>query len=110
MPVILLFCMVGSFAITNSVFGIAIMLVLGIIGFLMEENGFPIAPAILGIVIGPMLEDNFMATVIKTDGNIIGFFDRPVSGVLGAVTLLIWIVPLLKMLLTKLNNRSTAQA
>ena len=110
MPVILLFCMVGSFAITNSVFGIAIMLVLGIIGFLMEENGFPIAPTILGIVIGPMLEDNFMATVIKSDGGIIGFFDRPVGGTLGVVTILIWTLPLIGMLIARLRGRSKASA
>ncbi|MGR3721214.1 MAG: tripartite tricarboxylate transporter permease, partial [Paracoccus sp. (in: a-proteobacteria)] len=105
MPVILLFCIVGSFAITNSVFGIAVMLVLGVLGFLMEENGFPIAPAILGIVIGPMLEDNFMATVIKSDGGIVGFFDRPVSGALGAFTILIWVIPLVTMALRRRSQR-----
>lgn len=109
MPVILLFCIVGSFAITNSVFGIAVMLVLGVIGFLMEENGFPIAPTILGIVIGPMLEDNFMATVIKSDGSIVGFFDRPVSGALGAFTILIWIIPLSGILLRRIRGQSTAR-
>lgn len=108
MPVILLFCMVGSFAITNSVFGIAVMLVLGIVGFLMEENGFPIAPTILGIVIGPMLEDNFMATVIKTDGQILGFFDRPVAGTLGVVTLLLWTVPMVMIVVRNLKKRAAA--
>lgn len=110
MPVILLFCIVGSFAITNSVFGIAIMVVLGILGFLMEENGFPIAPTILGIVIGPMLEDNFMATVIKSDGGIVGFFDRPVGGTLGVVTILIWTIPLIGMLMARLRRQSAARA
>ncbi|WP_417525649.1 tripartite tricarboxylate transporter permease [Marinovum sp.] len=110
MPVILLFCIVGSFAITNSVFGIAIMVVLGILGFLMEENGFPIAPTILGIVIGPMLEDNFMATVIKSDGGILGFFDRPVGGTLGVVTILIWTIPLIGMLMARLRRQSAARA
>lgn len=101
---------VGSFAITTSVFGIAIMLALGLTGFLMEENGFPIAPVILGIVIGPMLEDNFMATVIKADGNIPGFFDRPVAGTLGVITVLQWTIPLIRMLLRKAMARSGAAA
>ena len=52
MPVILLFCVVGSFAINNTVFGVVLMLVFGVLAFLMEENGFPIAPAILGMVLG----------------------------------------------------------
>jgi TctA family transporter len=47
MPVILLFCIVGSFAINNSAFGVLLMLVFGVVAWLMEENGFPVAPAIL---------------------------------------------------------------
>src|SRR3979490_2976336 len=49
MPVILLFCVVGSFPLNNSIFGVTLILVFGVIGYAMEENGFPIAPAILGM-------------------------------------------------------------
>ena len=94
MPVILMFCVVGSFAINNTVFGVTIMLVLGVVAYLMEENRIPVAPAILGIVLGPMLEDNFLTSMIKSDGSIIGFFDRPISAVLGVVTILVWMIPL----------------
>ena len=90
LPIILVFCLVGSYAMTNSFYGVMIMLVLGIIGWLMEENGFPIAPAILGLVLGEMLEQNFMTSMIKSDGNALVFFERPIAGVLGAVTVLIW--------------------
>ncbi|MEX2519182.1 MAG: tripartite tricarboxylate transporter permease [Paracoccaceae bacterium] len=94
MPVILIFCIVGSFAINNTVFGVTVMLVFGLLAFVMEENGFPVAPAILGIVLGGMLEDNFMSSMIKADGDILGFFSRPISATLGIVTLAIWILPL----------------
>ncbi|HEX6415301.1 MAG TPA: tripartite tricarboxylate transporter permease, partial [Burkholderiales bacterium] len=60
MPVILLFCIVGSFAINNSVFGVVLMLAFGLIAYFMEENGFPVAPAILGMVLGAMLEEHFI--------------------------------------------------
>jgi putative tricarboxylic transport membrane protein len=89
-PVILLFCVVGSFAMTNSPYGIIVMLVMGIVGWIMEENGFPIAPAILGLVLGEMLEQNFMTSMIKSDGSFLGFFERPIAGVLGVVTVLVW--------------------
>jgi TctA family transporter len=98
MPVILLFCVVGSFAINNTVFGVGVMLVLGVISFIMEENGFPIAPAILGIVLGEMLEQNFMTSMIKADGNLLRFFDRPIAASLGAITLAVWLVPLARSL------------
>ena len=64
LPVILLFCIVGSFAINNSAFGVVLMLAFGIVGYLMEENGFPVAPAILGMVLGAMLEENFILSLI----------------------------------------------
>ena len=90
MPVILLFCIVGAFAINNTVFGVGIIVVLGLLAYLMEENGFPIAPAILGIVLGPLVEENFMTSMIKSDGNLLGFFERPIAAVLGVITLAIW--------------------
>jgi putative tricarboxylic transport membrane protein len=90
MPVILVFCIVGAFAINNSVFGVGIILVLGLLAFMMEENGFPIAPTILGIVLGPLVEENFMTTMIKSNGDLLGFFSRPIAAALGAITLLIW--------------------
>lgn len=90
MPLILVFCVVGSFAINNSVFGIGIMLALGVVGYLMEENGFPIAPAILGLVLGEMVEANFMTSMIKADGSLLGFFERPVAATLGAITFGLW--------------------
>jgi TctA family transporter len=98
MPAILIFCLVGSFAITNSVFGIVIMLAMGVLAYIMEENGFPIAPTILGIVLGSMLEEMFLSSMIKADGELLAFFSRPIAATLGVVTIMIWLIPLLKMI------------
>ena len=99
MPVILLFCIVGSFAINNSVFGVVLMLAFGLIAYVMEENGFPVAPAILGMVLGAMLEENFISSMIKADGNPLAFFERPIAGTLGVLTIAIFCIPLLRRLL-----------
>lgn len=89
-PIILLFCVVGSFAMTNSPYGIGVMLVMGVLGWIMEENGIPIAPAILGLVLGEMLEQNFMTSMIKSDGSLLGFFARPIAATLGIMTVALW--------------------
>ena len=94
MPVILMFCIVGSFAINNTPFGVVLMLVFGVIGFLMDENDIPIAPAILGLVLGPMLERNFITSMIKADGSLLAFFERPIAAGLGLFTLAVWCIPL----------------
>ncbi len=94
MPIILLFAVVGAFAINNSTFDVGVMLAFGLLAFLLEANRFPIAPAILGLVLGGMLEQHFVTSMIKADGNPLAFFERPVAGVLGVATLLVWSWPL----------------
>src|SRR4051812_3629227 len=94
MPVILLFCVVGSFAINNTGFDIGIMLIAGVVAYVLEANDFPITPLILGVVLGAMLEDNFVSSMIKSDGNLLAFVSRPIAGALGLLTLLIWFLPL----------------
>jgi len=96
MPLILLFCIVGSFAINNSMFGVIVMLVAGVAAFFMERWGFPVAPTILGVVLGTMLEEHFFSSLIKADGQLLAFFERPIAGTLGALTLLLWSWPLLQ--------------
>jgi putative tricarboxylic transport membrane protein len=109
MPVILMFCIVGSFAITNSIFGIAVMLSAGLLAFIMEENGFPVAPTVLGIVLGSMIEEMFLASMIKSDGNFLEFFSRPISCVLGIITLAVWCIPLVKYAKFAFEDRNNAR-
>ncbi|HEY2336449.1 MAG TPA: tripartite tricarboxylate transporter permease [Burkholderiales bacterium] len=106
LPVILLFCIVGAFAINNSGFGVLLMLVFGVVGYVMEENGFPVAPAILGIVLGAMLEENFISSMIKADGRFLAFFERPIAGSLGVLTLIVLAVPVVRRIIARRNMTS----
>jgi TctA family transporter len=108
MPLILLFCVVGSFAINNSMFGVIVMLVAGVLAFFMERWGFPVAPTILGVVLGTMLEEHFFSSLIKADGNFLVFFERPIAGTLGALTLLIWFAPLWRRVLRRQRVEAAA--
>jgi putative tricarboxylic transport membrane protein len=102
MPLILLFCIVGTFAINNSLFEVTVMLVAGIVAYVLEANRFPIAPAILGVVLGGMLEENFITSMIKSNGEFGAFFARPIALGLAVVTCLVWFLPpLLKLLRTR---------
>lgn len=90
MPLILMACIVGSFAINNSLFGVGIMLITGVLAYFMEENGFPIAPAILGLVLGELVESNFITSMMKANGDFLAFFHRPISAVLGVLVMAAW--------------------
>jgi putative tricarboxylic transport membrane protein len=106
MPVILLFCVVGAFAINNSVFDIGVMLTFGLIAFVMEANDFPIAPTILGMVLGGMLEQNFVTSMIKANGRAAAFFERPIAAGLGLATIAIWLTPIV---IAVMRRRATAK-
>ena len=106
MPLVLVFCIVGSFAINNSIMGVNVILALGFMSFLMQENGFPVAPLILGMIMGELLEENFMQAMIAADGNILAFFSRPIAATLGITTILVWFSPLIRILIARLRQWS----
>jgi TctA family transporter len=91
MAVILMFCVVGAFAINNSPFDLWILIGFGLLGWFLEAHRFPIAPAILGMLLGKMLEENFITSMIKSDGNLMGFVERPVAAGLAIFTALVWV-------------------
>jgi len=107
MPIILLFCIVGAFAINNTVFAVGVILVFGVAAYFMEENGYPVAPAILGMILGTMLEEHFITSMIKSEGRFLGFFERPIAATLGILTILVWLWPLAQWLRSR---RRTAVA
>ena len=69
------------------------MLVAGIVAYVLEANRFPIAPAILGVVLGGMLEENFITSMIKSNGEFGAFFARPIALGLALVTCVVWFLP-----------------
>ncbi|MDU8924806.1 tripartite tricarboxylate transporter permease [Pasteurellaceae bacterium LIM206] len=91
-PVIITFSIVGSFAINNSPEAIVVMLIMGILGYILQKNYYPISPIILGMILGPMLERNLLASLAKSDGNLLVFVERPISAVLAIFFLLVVIL------------------
>ncbi len=87
MPVIFVLCVVGAFAIASRVFDIWVMLGFGILGFVLRQMHYPMAPLVLGIVLGSILDKNFRRGMVLSDGSLEPFFTRPISAVLAALTL-----------------------
>ena len=93
MPLVLVFSAIGAFAATNSEFSIGVLVAMGILGWLMEANGVPVAPAVLGLILGPMIEEHFLTSLMKSRGELWPFFERPVAGALGAATVAVLVLP-----------------
>ncbi|MDP3342313.1 tripartite tricarboxylate transporter permease [Frigidibacter sp.] len=95
MPIVFTLCTVGAFAITSRLFDIWVMLGAGLVGFILRELRFPMAPLVLGIVLGDLLDKNLLRGLVLTGGDISPFFTRPISMALCVLTLLAvaWAIP-----------------
>ncbi len=74
-PIIFALCVIGSFAMKNSLFDVWVMLIAGIIGYFLGKVKVPTSPAILGLILGPMAETNFRTALLKSGGNPVVFFN-----------------------------------
>jgi putative tricarboxylic transport membrane protein len=84
-PIIFVLCAVGSFAIAGRMFDVYVMLAFGILGYFLRHFGYPMAPLVLGIVLGDLLEKNLRRALILSDGDLTPFFTRPISAVVAAM-------------------------
>ena len=89
MSCITLVCIIGAFAINHAILDVWIMITMGILAFVLKRGGFPLAQVVLGMVLGPILEQNFMVSAIKSRWDMSSFFDRPIALGLMAFTLLV---------------------
>ena len=87
MPVVFVLCTIGSFAIAGRLFDVWVMLGFGVLGFALRQMDYPMAPLVLGIVLGDILDKSLRRGLVLSDGDPSPFFARPISAVLAAVTL-----------------------
>lgn len=100
-PAILVFGLVGSYAISNSIFDIWVLIISGLVGFLFRKIGLPIAPIILGMILGPIYESNFRRALMLSDGNWATFVQRPISLFFLAIVVLILAGPAVMKVIKK---------
>ena len=91
-----LFCFVGAYSARNSVTDLWMIVVFGIVGYFFEKQRFPIAPMVLGCILGPVAENSFMTSMIAYQNDWTVFFTRPMSGVVMALTILALVFPLVR--------------
>jgi putative tricarboxylic transport membrane protein len=89
MPIVFILCVVGSFALQSRLFDVGVMIFFGIFGFILREMDYPMAPLVLGIILGDMLDKNLRRSLILSNGDITPFFTRPICLGLFILTMLI---------------------
>jgi putative tricarboxylic transport membrane protein len=90
MPLILLFCLIGSYSVNNNVMEVFIMIFFGIVGYLLRKLGYEEAPLILAFILGPLLEQSFRQSLVMSTGELSIFFTRPISAVALVISMLLF--------------------
>jgi putative tricarboxylic transport membrane protein len=88
MPVIYVLCVIGPYAITQRMFDVWVMVAFGILGFVLRQMKYPMAPLVLGIILGDLLDTNLRRGLVLTNGDLAPFFTRPISLILCVATVL----------------------
>jgi len=95
-PIIYILCVVGGYAPTQDMHDVWLMLIFGVVGYLMRKLDYPLAPAVLAIVLGPLAEASVRQSLIMSHGSMLVFFERPISAVITLAALALLLAPLLK--------------
>lgn len=107
---VVVFCFVGAFAARNSLPDLYVIAFFGLLGYLFERYDFPIAPLVLGTILGPLAETNFMTTMVSFDNDWTVFFTRPISGSILVLSLVGMGWPLARGLLRRRATRRDGSA
>ena len=104
-PIIFVLCVVGGYVPTQDMHDVWLMLIFGVVGYLMRKLDYPMAPAVLAIVLGPLAEPAMRQSLIGSHGDVMTFFERPISGTIMAIALLLFVLPLLKAAKGRFSRR-----
>jgi putative tricarboxylic transport membrane protein len=87
MPIVFLLCVVGAFATASRLFDVYAMLAIGVGAFFLRRRGYEMAPFVLGLVLGPLLDKSLRRGLVLSDGSVAPFFTRPISMAFAIVTI-----------------------
>ena len=92
MPIVFLLCAVGAFAVASRLFDIYVMLAVGIGAYFLRRRGYEMAPLVLGLVLGPLLDKSLRRGLVLSDGSLVPFFTRPISLGLAIITIFMFLL------------------
>jgi putative tricarboxylic transport membrane protein len=107
---ILVLSAVGVYSLNRNAFDLVVVFVLGIVGFLMRRYDYPLAPVILGLVLGPLIDNNFRRAMIMTDGSVLTLVTRPLTLAILLIAIVFFILPFAVRLYGRARGRGDLAA
>lgn len=109
-PLIFVLSVVGTFAAYQNMFDVWLMLIFGIGAYLLRILDYPLAPAVLAIVLGPIAEPTLRQSLLLSDGDFMIFFNRPIAGPITVIALILLVLPLLRLIYNWVRRRNAGAA
>ena len=103
-PIIYILCVVGGYAPTQTMHDVWLMLLFGVVGYLLRKLNYPVAPAVLAIVLGPLAERSLRQTLIGSHGDVSIFFTRPISAICILIALALIFYPVFRNFRNRRNK------
>jgi putative tricarboxylic transport membrane protein len=105
-PIIFVLCVIGGYAPTQDMHDVWLMLIFGVVGYLMRKLDYPMAPAVLAIVLGPLAEPAMRQSLLISNGSFAIFFERPISAVIMVIAVALLLLPVYKLVRRQLAARA----
>lgn len=107
-PVVLVICMVGSYANTYSMYGVVVMIIAGLVSYICEKSGYSTAPMLLSFVLAPLLENNMRKAFITSQGSVGIFFTSPISCAFMVILFAIVLTPIIRGIIASSKKKKEA--
>lgn len=104
-PIIVVLCFVGAYAIQNSLLDVWLVLVFGVIGFIIRRLDYPLAPLVVALVLGAPTEAALRQSLIMSDGSMMIFLQRPVSGPIAMVAIILFLLPVFQIIRKRMRAK-----
>ncbi len=109
-PLIVAICAVGAYSVHSSMVDVWYMLLFGVVGYVFKKLDYPLAPLVLALVLGDLAENALRQSLIMSQGSLWIFFTRPISGVISAVAVFFFALPLVTPYWRRLRGLPTRAA
>ena len=107
-PLIVFVCAIGAYAVANSMLDVWYMLGFGLVGYVFKKLDYPLAPLVLALVLGDLAENALRQSLIMSQGSPLILFERPISGVISAVAVFFFALPVLQAYLRRARKPEIA--
>jgi putative tricarboxylic transport membrane protein len=105
MPIVMMFCIIGAYSVRSSMFDVIVLMIFGVLGYLLRKAKMEPSPLVLGLLLGPTLENSLSQSALIFRGDLWQLFARPISGTLLVVGLIVTVWPIVRRLFKAIRSR-----